>query len=89
MRIWNTIFTGLIHEKSGIETDLERAINADNTSADKVIIIGELLDLYVLVELKIEKWAKLKDLYAKAQAEQMASLTQTQEQHDDTNSDSK
>jgi len=85
MRIWNTVFTGLIHEKSKIESDLERAINNDDNADNKTIIIGELLNMYVLVEAKIVKWGDLKTAYLQT-AYLQAQTPQQNEENGDTDS---
>tara|TARA_R110000822_G_scaffold88883_1_gene205609 strand:- start:176 stop:430 length:255 start_codon:yes stop_codon:yes gene_type:complete len=84
MRIWNTIFTGLVHEKSKVEADLERVINGDDTSDAKMSIISQLLNQYVLVEAKIVKWSDIKTAWLEEQKKQL-----TPETHVDTTSNTK
>jgi len=60
MRIWNTIFTGLIHEKSKVESDLERSMNSDTDATAKMVEVSALLDKLVLVDSKIIKWQEIK-----------------------------
>lgn len=61
MRIWNTVFTGLVHEKSKIELDLERAINADKDATSKTEEVLKILDQYAIIDLKIVKWNEVKE----------------------------